>query len=64
MLRMKLAYDTHEVLMLKLTFFQGLDVAIITEMVYRLKPMQIKRKVRNTVRNTVRNQKENACKRR
>lgn len=31
--------------MLTLFFFEGLDVAVITEMVYRLKPMQLRRKV-------------------
>lgn len=44
-LRVKLAYDTHGRLLNTLTMFQGLDVAVIMEMVYRLKPMQIRRKV-------------------
>lgn len=44
-LRVKLACDTHMNLMRKLSFFEGLDVAVITEVVYRLKPMQMKRKV-------------------
>lgn len=44
-LRVKLAYDTHQELLHTLTFFEDLDVPVITEMVYRLKPMQLKRKV-------------------
>ena len=42
---MKLVFDTHRVLLRTLTFFDDFDVPVITEIVYRLKPMQLKRKV-------------------
>lgn len=42
---MKLVYDTHENLLHTLSFFEDLEVPVLTEMVYRLKPMQLKRKV-------------------
>lgn len=44
-LRVKLVYDTRQNLLHTLSFFEDFDVPVITEMIYRLKPMQIKRKV-------------------
>ena len=37
--------DTHQELLHTLAFFEDLDVPVVTEIVYRLKPMQVKRKV-------------------
>lgn len=45
-LRVKLVLDTHQELLHTLSFFEDLDVPVVTEIVYRLKPMQVKRKVR------------------
>lgn len=42
---MKLVFDTHQSLLRTLTFFEDFEVPAITEIVYRLKPMQLKRKV-------------------
>lgn len=44
-IRMKLVLDTHQTLLRRLTFFEDFEVPAITEIVYRLKPMQLKRKV-------------------
>ncbi|CAN0002701.1 unnamed protein product, partial [Laminaria digitata] len=43
-LRVKLVLDTHQELLHTLSFFEDLDVPVVTEIVYRLKPMQVKRK--------------------
>eukprot|EP00752_Nemacystus_decipiens_P018412 g16511.t1 len=43
-IRMKLVFDTHQSLLRTLTFFEDFEVPVITEIVYRLKPMQLKRK--------------------
>ncbi len=45
-IRMKLVFDTHRLLLRTLAFFDDFDIPVITEIVYRLKPMQLKRKVR------------------
>lgn len=42
---MKLVFDTHQHLLRTLIFFEDFQASVITEMVYRLKPMQLKRKV-------------------
>ncbi|CAM9734706.1 unnamed protein product [Ectocarpus fasciculatus] len=42
--RMKLVFDTHQHLLRTLIFFEDFQASVITEMVYRLKPMQLKRK--------------------
>ena len=44
-IRMKLVLDTHQTLLRRLAFFEDFEVPAITEIVYRLKPMQLKRKV-------------------
>eukprot|EP00903_Cladosiphon_okamuranus_P016337 g15066.t1 len=42
--RMKLVFDTHQTLLRTLVFFEDFEVPAITEIVYRLKPMQLRRK--------------------